>query len=58
MNDLQERIRNSEFRTQERFAHKAGINEAIMSKYCREMKELKGKHLQIVEKMLNEKKTK
>ncbi len=55
MKDLREKIQESPYRTQERFAYECGIAESQMSKYCRGLRELKGKHKEIIEKKLAEK---
>lgn len=47
-------IKKSKFRTQERFAESIGINESIISKYCRGIRSIKDDHRQLFEQILSE----
>jgi DNA-binding transcriptional regulator YdaS (Cro superfamily) len=58
MKNLKERIHNSPFGTQERFAAGCGITEAYISKYCRGIRRPSQKHLEIIKKTLLEPKKK
>ena len=52
--ELKEAIRNSTHRTQERVAVATGINEAILSKYCRGLKTPSPRHLEKLRQVLDE----
>lgn len=56
MKSLRRLIEESQWKTQERFAHASGIPEVAVSKYCRGLKEPIPKHRQKIEKMLLNKK--
>ena len=57
MNNLKEIIRRSKYRTQERFAEATGINESIVSKYCRGLRKVSKRHQEIIKKTLIKKGT-
>ena len=52
MQELRERIKKSKFQTQEKFAIETGINESVVSKYCRGLREPSKQHLEIIKKAL------
>lgn len=54
MQKLREAIRGSKFRTQERFSVETGINEALVSKYCRGLRKPSKQHQKILEKFLRD----
>jgi hypothetical protein len=54
MVNLREAILRSPFRTQERFAEATGINEAIVSKYCRNIRKPSKRHLEVIQRLLLE----
>lgn len=55
MENLKERIQTSKYRTQERFAEDTGINESLISKYCRGLRKVSKKHQEIIKKTLGNK---
>lgn len=52
MNSLKESIQKSKYRTQERFSEATGINEALISKYCRGLRKPSKKHEDIIKRFL------
>ncbi len=52
MKNLKNIIQRSEYRTQEQFAEATGINEGLVSKYCRGIRKPSAKHLTIIKKAL------
>ena len=52
MQDLKEKIQRSKYRTQERFSEATGINEALISKYCRGLRKPSKNHADIIKRFL------
>jgi len=52
MNSLKESIQKSKYRTQERFSEATGINEALISKYCRGLRKPSKGHAGIIKRFL------
>lgn len=50
--NLRESIRRSEYRTQEQFAFATGINEGLISKYCRGLRKLSKNHKKLIDEFL------
>jgi transcriptional regulator with XRE-family HTH domain len=55
MNNLRKLIVKSKFRTQEKFASSTGINESLLSKYCRGLRAPSKGHSKIIEQALGQK---
>jgi transcriptional regulator with XRE-family HTH domain len=49
---LKDAIKRSRFQTQEKFAIASGINESLLSKYVRKLKEPSKEHLNIINRLL------
>lgn len=53
--NLREAIRSSKYRTQEQFATETGINEALISKYCRGLRKPSKNHKKLIDEFLRKK---
>ena len=52
MRNLKEMINSSQWKTQERFAVAANIDEALLSKYCRQIRPPSQKHAEVIKRLL------
>jgi hypothetical protein len=52
MKNLKDLINNSQWKTQERFSVAANIDEALLSKYCRGIRQPSQKHAEVIKRLL------